>query len=194
MLAGFTPSLPPSQSCCAFREDNGCAAPGLHVSLININDSTRSCLLRSAPGPGPAASPCRSCSGRTLDRSLPPRAPQALGTPHHMPRGFLSPLFTPRFFPWATALTRTGWPLAWRAVVWSSYMSGSPRNTSCISTRAAFCPSSSPPVVCLWGLGGASGSWGAGAGLPKHNDDKNSQQKTRMPDYICILDKQHITA
>ena len=100
----------------------------------------------------------------------------------------------PRFFPWATALTRTGWPLAWRAVVWSSYMSGSPRNTSCISTRAAFCPSSLPPVVRLWGLGGASGSWGAGAGLPKHNDDKNSQQKTRMPDYICILDKQHITA
>ena len=120
--------------------------------------------------------------------------PPSSGTPHHMPRGFLSPLFTPRFFPWATALTRTGWPLAWRAVVWSSYMSGSPRNTSCISTRAAFCPSSSPPVVRLWGLGGASGSWGAGAGLPKHNDDKNSQQKTRMPDYICILDNPHLTA
>lgn len=184
-LASPLPSLSPSQSCCAFREDNGCEAPGLRVILININDSTRSCLLRSAPGPGPAASPCRSCSRRTLDCSPPPRAPQLWASPHHMPRGFLSHLFTPRFFPWATALTRTGWPLAWRAVVWSSYMSGSPRNTSCISTRAACCPSSLPPAVRLWGLGGASGSWGAGAGLPNHNNNnKNPQQKKRMPNYI----------
>ena len=156
-----------------------------------IRHAVACCALLQAQGQLPLHAGAAAAERWTAP--LLPGPPKLWASPHHMPRGFLSPLFTPRFFPWATALTRTGWPLAWRAVVWSSYMSGSPRNTSCISTRAACCPSSLPPAVRLWGLGGASGSWGAGAGLPKHNDNKNSQQKTRMPDYICILDKQHIT-
>lgn len=52
VLPVFIPSLLGSPR---FRADNGCEALGLHVTLININDSTRSCLL--LPGPGPAASP-----------------------------------------------------------------------------------------------------------------------------------------
>ena len=85
------PSLPPSQSCCAFRTDNGYEAPGFRVILININDSTRSCLLRSRPR--------ASCfSTRELQREsvghLPsPPGPPSSGHPHHIPRGFSSPLF-----------------------------------------------------------------------------------------------------
>lgn len=41
--------FPPSRSCCAFRPDNGCEAPGFRVILININDSTCNCLLCSRP-------------------------------------------------------------------------------------------------------------------------------------------------
>lgn len=46
-----TPSHLPSQSCCAFKADNGCEAPGFRVMLININDLTCSCLLLLGPGP-----------------------------------------------------------------------------------------------------------------------------------------------
>ena len=85
------PSPPPLQSCCAFRADNGCEAPGFRVILININDLTCSCLLR--PGPGPAASPRGGCGVG------PPPQPPALGSPQQ-PKGFLMSSIPSSSPPW----------------------------------------------------------------------------------------------
>lgn len=138
---------------------------GFCVMLININDLTCSCLL--LPGPGPAASPHGGpggAAGEPWTSRLPPNPPSGRPPPTRGDLDRTSSRVAPRFFPWATAPTRTGWPWAWKAATSRSCTSASRRSTSCTFTRAACCRSSSLPAVCP--PGGRVGLGAAGAGSP----------------------------
>lgn len=147
---------------------------------------TRSCLLALLQAQEPSCLSCRELQRENVGLSLLP-GPAALGHPPPHAKGFFVSSLHPLIFPWATCPNQeTGWPLAWRAVVWSSYHVRKPEKYSCISTRAACCPSSLPPEGRLWeGLGGpllGLGRWGRS--YNHINNNKNPQQKKRMPDYI----------
>lgn len=138
---------------------------GFCVMLININDLTCSRLL--LPGPGPAASPRGGpggAAGEPWTSRLPLTPPSGRPPPTRGDLDRTSSRVAPRFFPWATAPTRTGWPWAWKAATSRSCTSASPRSTSCTFTRAACCRSSSLPAVCP--PGGRVGLRAAGAGSP----------------------------
>lgn len=153
---------------------------GFCVMLININDLTCSCLLLL--GPGPAASPrgAGGAAGEPWTSHLPQPPPSGRPPPSRGDFDRTSSLFTPRYFPWATAPTRTGWLSAWKAAMWRSCTSASRRSTSCTFTRAVCCPSNLLPAVCLLGAGWDSGRWGRVAKCTAKPETRTRQQAGRL--------------